>query len=265
MNTVLDMCWLDSLEFVDGLEVAYSFKVMAGFKAVDSLDAINRLIYIKFIEIEVVLLTALLTVSFRLILRYIRQKDPELYLPADPRLSILVLYFGVTIILLSGLYSPIETVIFSVLLLYLSIMSFTDYYTGLVYPVFSYFYLLIGVSLWLFKYLVYDRNSTTMVIGQLTGLIIYYAVLRLLQRGKVFSSGDTKVYLCAALFLTIQESGSPLFLRWTVNHVISTLLFLFLNIRYIDIRHFRLSAPRPFIPSITASTLLILLLFTKQR
>ena len=165
MNTVLDMCWLDSLEFVDGLEVAYSFKVMAGFKAVDSLDAINRLIYIKFIEIEVVLLTALLTVSFRLILRYIRQKDPELYLPADPRLSILVLYFGVTIILLSGLYSPIETVIFSVLLLYLSIMSFTDYYTGLVYPVFSYFYLLIGVSLWLFKYLVYDRNSTTMVIG----------------------------------------------------------------------------------------------------
>ena len=215
--------------------------------------------------VEVILTTVLLAVSFLLILHYVKQKDTELYLPAVPRLYAVILYFGTFMFLLSGLYSFSDTTVFAVLLLNLAVMSFTDHYTGLVYPAFSYFILVTGIILWVLRYL--DDCGNTAVLeyrDQLIGMIIYYVVLYLLQKGKVFSSGDTKVYLCAALFLTFQESDYSYILRWTANHVISTAVFLIINVRHIDLRHFRLLTPRPFIPSISVSTILILLLFAKH-
>ena len=212
-----------------------------------------------------ILITVLLSVSFQFIVHYIKQKDLELQLPAVPRLFTVLLCFGAFIFLLSGLYSFIETAVFAALLLYLSVMSYTDHYTGLVYPAISHLFLVTGIILWVFRYLVYGKNTPFLEYReQIIGIIIYCVILYLLQKGRVFSSGDTKVYLCAALFLTFQESDYPYFLRWTANHVISTVLFLIINVRHIDLRHLRLLTPRPFIPSISASTVLILLLFAKQ-
>lgn len=153
-------------------------------------------------------------------------------------------------ILLSFKFSDKTYFYYCYLSLYLIITAYIDSKTKLIYSIFNYITMIIGIT-----FIINNGNS---IEFNLINVIIYAVIILIFDKMKCFGGGDTELFISISFFMCNNSNKLPLEIM-IANVLLSNTVMIIFNFKNINFKKIKLKEHIAFAPSIAVSTMLIIL------
>lgn len=194
-------------------------------------------------------------IAFYGAIAFINNNDIENRIDVNKKGLMSFLIFLSTTLLYYKYNESMEFYMYFYLSIYLAITGYIDYKTKNVYTILNYLTMIIGTL-----YLIYQNNIGIDVKFTIICVIIYIIFIKLMGFFNLFGDGDTDIFIALAFFISnINFNTFPL-VTLLINMVLSNMILIISNIRFVDIKRGRFKEERAFAPSIALSTMLLIFL-----
>lgn len=209
------------------------------------------------ILIPVILLTVLVEILLMAaMIRIIKKFDPEHGIQIKPKDKVVMvgICLAVTFLLYTN-NSHTDYIAFSFLMCWLLITAYIDQKTKNVYRIFCYLVSAAGILYLLVKIWDYAMEYKLLL---LFNLLLYLIFIFLQSQLKMYGAGDGFVYISVCFYLAARNPISFLIETFMLHMILANLIFLIMNWKQFDVKHFKMKSPQAFVPGIAIATIIFL-------
>lgn len=192
---------------------------------------------------------------FFIISRILARKDTRLKLTIRDKRMIPILMLCCIIALVYKYKLSLLLIAYIYLAFYLCLMAYVDKKTSDVYCIFNYVGMGIGIILYLYRFITVLNRPVSLFC-----LLIIMIMLILAKIFHLYGDGDGEVFFVISLFFLSGDMGIDSILYIYMTFCLALMIITLTHLKDIDWQKMKFKHPIPFIPSIFASTMIILMI-----